>query len=113
MMLRQCAAHADGWNAWYAWFGNDVAQLPVLLAEVDVEALFDAFPRARFNIDLKSKGAVEALAAGSWRAQAARDAAPAARPGQEPAAEGEEAARDLPRRRPCSTAPTGGPSSGR
>ena len=34
-MLRQCAAYADGWNAWYAWFDNDVEQLPSLLAEVD------------------------------------------------------------------------------
>jgi probable F420-dependent oxidoreductase len=34
-MLRQCAAHADGWNAWYAWFDNDVERLPALLAEVD------------------------------------------------------------------------------
>jgi len=34
-MLRQCAAHADGWNAWYAWFDNDVERLPPLLAEVD------------------------------------------------------------------------------
>src|SRR5215218_5407929 len=31
-MLRQCAAHADGW---YAWFDNDVERLPPLLAEVD------------------------------------------------------------------------------
>jgi alkanesulfonate monooxygenase SsuD/methylene tetrahydromethanopterin reductase-like flavin-dependent oxidoreductase (luciferase family) len=34
-MLRQCAAHADGWNAWYAWFDNDVELLPALLADVD------------------------------------------------------------------------------
>ena len=34
-MLRLCAAHADGWNAWYAWFGNDLERLPALLAEVD------------------------------------------------------------------------------
>lgn len=34
-MLRQCAAHADGWNAWYAWFDNDVERLPALLADVD------------------------------------------------------------------------------
>lgn len=34
-MLRLCAEHADGWNAWYAWFGNDPAQLPPLLAQVD------------------------------------------------------------------------------
>lgn len=34
-MPRLCAAHADDWNAWYAWFGNDVARLPELLARVD------------------------------------------------------------------------------
>ncbi len=34
-MLRLCAEHADGWNAWYAWFGNDLARLPTLLAQVD------------------------------------------------------------------------------
>ncbi len=34
-MLRLCAEHADGWNAWYAWFGNDIARLPGLLARVD------------------------------------------------------------------------------
>ena len=34
-MLRLCAAHADSWNAWYSWFGNDVARLPPILAEVD------------------------------------------------------------------------------
>ncbi len=34
-MLRLCAEHADGWNAWYAWFGNDVARLPELLVRVD------------------------------------------------------------------------------
>lgn len=34
-MLRECAAHADGWNAWYAWFDNDVEKLPAILAKVD------------------------------------------------------------------------------
>ena len=34
-MLRQCAAHAAGWNAWYGWFDNDVERLPALLAKVD------------------------------------------------------------------------------
>jgi alkanesulfonate monooxygenase SsuD/methylene tetrahydromethanopterin reductase-like flavin-dependent oxidoreductase (luciferase family) len=34
-MLRLCAAHADSWNAWYAWFGNEIGRLPPILAAVD------------------------------------------------------------------------------
>jgi alkanesulfonate monooxygenase SsuD/methylene tetrahydromethanopterin reductase-like flavin-dependent oxidoreductase (luciferase family) len=34
-MLDLCARYADSWNAWYAWFGNDLARLPSLLAQVD------------------------------------------------------------------------------
>lgn len=30
-MLRIALPHAQGWNAWYAWFGNDPARLPPLL----------------------------------------------------------------------------------
>jgi alkanesulfonate monooxygenase SsuD/methylene tetrahydromethanopterin reductase-like flavin-dependent oxidoreductase (luciferase family) len=34
-MLRQAAAHADGWNAWFAWFGNTPEGLADLMARVD------------------------------------------------------------------------------
>jgi probable F420-dependent oxidoreductase len=34
-MLRIALPHVDAWNAWYAWFGNDVARLPEMLATVD------------------------------------------------------------------------------
>lgn len=34
-MLRLCARHADGWNAWYSWFGNNLDGLMPFLAKVD------------------------------------------------------------------------------
>lgn len=34
-MLRITLPHVAAWNAWYAWFGNDVKQLRPLLARVD------------------------------------------------------------------------------
>jgi alkanesulfonate monooxygenase SsuD/methylene tetrahydromethanopterin reductase-like flavin-dependent oxidoreductase (luciferase family) len=34
-MLDLCAPHADSWNAWYAWFGNELDRLPPLLDQVD------------------------------------------------------------------------------
>ena len=34
-MLRLAAAHADGWNAWFAWFGNRPEGLAELRTKVD------------------------------------------------------------------------------
>ncbi|HEY7600524.1 MAG TPA: LLM class flavin-dependent oxidoreductase [Candidatus Limnocylindrales bacterium] len=34
-MLRIALPHVDAWNAWYAWFGNDVARLRETLAAID------------------------------------------------------------------------------
>jgi probable F420-dependent oxidoreductase len=34
-MLRISLPHVQAWNAWYSWFGNDVARLPGVLAAVD------------------------------------------------------------------------------
>jgi probable F420-dependent oxidoreductase len=34
-MLRITLPHVAAWNAWYAWFGNDVEQLRPLLARID------------------------------------------------------------------------------
>jgi probable F420-dependent oxidoreductase len=34
-VLRAALPHVDAWNAWYAWFGNDVERLGGLLAAVD------------------------------------------------------------------------------
>jgi probable F420-dependent oxidoreductase len=34
-MLRLVAAHADGWNAWFTWFGNRPEGLPALRDKVD------------------------------------------------------------------------------
>jgi probable F420-dependent oxidoreductase len=34
-MLRLAAAHADGWNAWFGWFGNRPEGLTELRAKVD------------------------------------------------------------------------------
>jgi alkanesulfonate monooxygenase SsuD/methylene tetrahydromethanopterin reductase-like flavin-dependent oxidoreductase (luciferase family) len=34
-MLALTLPHVDSWNAWYAWFGNDVGRLAGLLADVD------------------------------------------------------------------------------
>jgi probable F420-dependent oxidoreductase len=34
-MLRITLPHVDAWNAWYAWFHNDVTRLPPILAGVD------------------------------------------------------------------------------
>jgi probable F420-dependent oxidoreductase len=34
-MLRQAAAHADGWNAWFTWFGNRPEGLATLRPKVD------------------------------------------------------------------------------
>ena len=34
-MLRISLPHVQSWNAWYSWFGNDLAQLPGVLAAVD------------------------------------------------------------------------------
>ena len=34
-MLRLAASHADGWNAWFAWFGNTPEGLADLTARVD------------------------------------------------------------------------------
>lgn len=38
-MLGITLPHVQGWNAWYAWFGNDPAKLPPLLAKVDAAAV--------------------------------------------------------------------------
>ena len=34
-MLRIAARHADGWNAWYSWYGNRADGLAKLLDRVD------------------------------------------------------------------------------
>jgi alkanesulfonate monooxygenase SsuD/methylene tetrahydromethanopterin reductase-like flavin-dependent oxidoreductase (luciferase family) len=34
-MLRLAAAHADGWNAWFTWYGNRTDGLAALLEKVD------------------------------------------------------------------------------
>lgn len=34
-MLRITMPHVDAWNAWHAWFGNRVAELPRVLEKVD------------------------------------------------------------------------------
>jgi alkanesulfonate monooxygenase SsuD/methylene tetrahydromethanopterin reductase-like flavin-dependent oxidoreductase (luciferase family) len=34
-MLRLAAAHADAWNAWYAWFGNRPQGIAALREKVD------------------------------------------------------------------------------
>jgi probable F420-dependent oxidoreductase len=34
-MLRIALPHVQGWNAWYAWFGNDPSRLGPLLAKID------------------------------------------------------------------------------
>jgi alkanesulfonate monooxygenase SsuD/methylene tetrahydromethanopterin reductase-like flavin-dependent oxidoreductase (luciferase family) len=34
-MLSLTLPHVESWNAWYAWFGNDVARLQPILAGVD------------------------------------------------------------------------------
>ncbi|MEE8490265.1 MAG: LLM class flavin-dependent oxidoreductase [Acidimicrobiia bacterium] len=34
-MLRISAPFMDQWNAWYAWFGNDVARLPPIIEKLD------------------------------------------------------------------------------
>ena len=35
-MLRITAPFVDQWNAWYAWFGNDVSRLPAILEKLEV-----------------------------------------------------------------------------
>lgn len=34
-VLRATLPHVDAWNAWYVWFGNDVARVRAVLAAVD------------------------------------------------------------------------------
>ncbi len=38
-MLRITAPFMDQWNAWYAWFGNDVNQFPPIIAKLDTALL--------------------------------------------------------------------------